>query len=250
MAQAPWYLDTGRPSLKHQKNPIQRYDHSISKLNEQVTRGIKIPTANKYRKGACTNCGAMTHQAADCLERPRKKGAKWTNEDIAADEVTLGKRGADWDSKRDRWDGYDPATHRRVVEEHAALEAARQALREEQLDKGTDLKEVKKLAKAGKKKKKKQKDEDDFGSSDESDDGDDEDKYADAADAAGQKMDAKTRITVRNLRIREDTAKYLMNLDVESAHYDPKSRSMREAPNASIDPEDVRPFHSFYVCMG
>lgn len=37
--------------------------------------------------------------------------------------------------------------------------------------------------------------------------------------------------SVRNLRIREDTAKYLLNLDANSAHYDPKSRSMREDPN-------------------
>jgi len=36
--------------------------------------------------------------------------------------------------------------------------------------------------------------------------------------------------SVRNLRIREDTAKYLLNLDPNSAHYDPKSRSMREDP--------------------
>merc|ERR1712039_372588 len=36
--------------------------------------------------------------------------------------------------------------------------------------------------------------------------------------------------TVRNLRIREDTAKYLLNLDLESAYYDPKSRSMRDDP--------------------
>ena len=43
--------------------------------------------------------------------------------------------------------------------------------------------------------------------------------------------------TVRNLRIREDTAKYLLNLDPASAHYDPKSRSMREDPN----PEKVGP---------
>jgi hypothetical protein len=38
--------------------------------------------------------------------------------------------------------------------------------------------------------------------------------------------------SVRNLRIREDTAKYLLNLDPDSAHYDPKSRSMREDPQA------------------
>jgi pre-mRNA-processing factor SLU7 len=37
--------------------------------------------------------------------------------------------------------------------------------------------------------------------------------------------------SVRNLRIREDTAKYLLNLDANSAYYDPKSRSMREDPN-------------------
>ncbi len=30
--------------------------------------------------------------------------------------------------------------------------------------------------------------------------------------------------SVRNLRIREDIAKYLLNLDPNSAHYDPKSR--------------------------
>ena len=35
----------------------------------------------------------------------------------------------------------------------------------------------------------------------------DEDKYADDVDMPGQKFETKQRITVRNLRIREDTAK-------------------------------------------
>lgn len=38
-------------------------------------------------------------------------------------------------------------------------------------------------------------------------DSDDEDKYAEDADMPGQKFETKQRITVRNLRIREDTAK-------------------------------------------
>lgn len=42
--------------------------------------------------------------------------------------------------------------------------------------------------------------------------------------------DDRTRTTMMNLRIREDTAKYLFNLDVESAFYDPKTRSMRDNP--------------------
>jgi pre-mRNA-processing factor SLU7 len=42
---------------------------------------------------------------------------------------------------------------------------------------------------------------------------------------------AQMKVTARNLRIREDTAKYLHNLDVDSAYYDPKSRSMRDNPH-------------------
>jgi len=42
----------------------------------------------------------------------------------------------------------------------------------------------------------------------------------------------------RNLRIREDTAKYLLNLDVDSAYYDPKTRSMREDPLPDADPNE------------
>ncbi|KAL9191586.1 hypothetical protein ACHAXT_001292 [Thalassiosira profunda] len=48
---------------------------------------------------------------------------------------------------------------------------------------------------------------------------------------------AQMKVTARNLRIREDTAKYLRNLDPNSAYYDPKSRSMRDNPYAH-NPED------------
>jgi pre-mRNA-processing factor SLU7 len=34
----------------------------------------------------------------------------------------------------------------------------------------------------------------------------------------------------KDLRIREDTAKYLLNRDVNSAYFDPKSRSMKDNP--------------------
>lgn len=66
--------------------------------------------------------------------------------------------------------------------------------------------------------------------------GEDDEKYADDADMAGVEvdMDSRTRITVRNLRIREDTAKYLYNLSENAPHYDPKSRSMRENPFAGL----------------
>lgn len=52
-------------------------------------------------------------------------------------------------------------------------------------------------------------------------------------------MDSRTRITVRNLRIREDTAKYLYNLDPNGPYYDPKSRSMRENPFANVPGKEL-----------
>ncbi|KAI0930268.1 mRNA splicing protein [Taiwanofungus camphoratus] len=235
IAQVPWYLDTGAPTLSHQR--MLDYDRSSEKLGNWYDRGAKAgPAAKKYRKGACENCGAMTHKRQDCLERPRRRGAKFTSKDIAPDEV-IQEVANGYDAKRDRWNGYDPAEHKRVYEEYAAVEAARQKLREEEIDKQTttDLAAVRKVAKAGKEKAEGR--EDDFGSSEEEDE--DQDKYAESADAVGQKLDTKTRITVRNLRIREDTAKYLINLDPSSAYYDPKTRSMRDNPLMNIPPEEA-----------
>ncbi|KAI0812519.1 Pre-mRNA splicing Prp18-interacting factor-domain-containing protein [Irpex lacteus] len=237
IAKAPWYLDTGAPSLSHQRMPD--YDRSSDKLDNWYDRGAKAgPAAKKYRKGACENCGALTHKKQDCLERPRKRGAKFTNKDIAADEI-IQDVATGYDAKRDRWNGYDPSEHKKVYEEYQAVEAARQKLREEAIDKQTttDLAEVRKVAKAGKTEGGKDKD-DDFGSSEDEDE--DADKYAESADAVGQKLDTKTRITVRNLRIREDTAKYLINLDPSSAYYDPKTRSMRDNPLQNVPPEEAR----------
>jgi pre-mRNA-processing factor SLU7 len=41
----------------------------------------------------------------------------------------------------------------------------------------------------------------------------------------------------RNLRIREDQANYLLNLDTNSAYFDPKSRSLRDNPNPHLPDE-------------
>ena len=47
------------------------------------------------------------------------------------------------------------------------------------------------------------------------------------------------KVTTRNLRIREDTAKYLRNLDPDSAYYDPKTRAMRENPLPGTSADEV-----------
>ncbi|CAB3987489.1 Pre-mRNA-splicing factor SLU7 [Paramuricea clavata] len=201
-----------KPTLKHQR-PQEEKQKQFAKIDASYKRGTKETSAIKYRKGACENCGAMTHKKKDCLERPRRVGARFTGEDIRPDEYLPEQVNFDYDGKRDRWVGYDSEEHQRVLEEYQKMEMAKQQLKSDKLHQ--DLMDGKKIEE-----KEKLSD----------DDEEDEDKYADDVIIPGQKFDSKRRTTVRNLRIREDTAKYLYNLDPNSAHYDPKTRSMRTNP--------------------
>ena len=218
ISSAPWYYNSEGPTLKHQR-PQDDKQKVFTHLNTYYSRGLKGSKANKFRKGACENCGAMGHQKKECFERPRKKGAKYTEDNIAADDVMLPKLDLDFDGKRDRWNGFDPSEYKAVVEEHEKIEVFKRKMKAQRLKEGEDI------------------------SSDEGEDDDeeDEDKYAEDFDMPGTKVDSKQRITVRNLRIREDTAKYLRNLDPNSAHYDPKTRSMRTNPyqGTGKKPEEV-----------
>ena len=65
-------------------------------------------------------------------------------------------------------------------------------------------------------------------------------------EAMHQQRDEKN-FAVRNLRMREDTAKFLYNLDLNSAYYDPKSRSMRGNPNPSARPGEESYFGDNFV---
>jgi len=128
IATAPWYMQDDEGSKKvlfHQRaelNKKETYD-SIDTWYERGQKVSSVPT--KFRKGACTNCGAMTHKTRDCCERPRKIGAKWTGKDIQPDEIVKEVR-LDWDGKRDRWNGYDPESHTKLVEQYAHFEQERQ----------------------------------------------------------------------------------------------------------------------------
>ncbi|KAL5220989.1 hypothetical protein ABZP36_025702 [Zizania latifolia] len=234
MSSAPWYLNADKPSLKHQRN--WKSDPNYTK--SWYDRGAKLFQANKYRKGACENCGAMTHDKKSCMERPRNVGAKWTNISIAPDEKVESFE-LDFDGKRDRWNGYDPSTYTRVIADYEAREEARKKYLKEQ--------QLKKLE------EKDGEDGEENVASEEEDEEDglkiDEAKVDESAQMDFAKVEKRVRTTgggstgtVRNLRIREDTAKYLLNLDVNSAYYDPKTRSMREDPLPDADPND-----KFYV---
>ncbi|CAF2119501.1 unnamed protein product [Rotaria magnacalcarata] len=265
MTDVPWYVtyDHEKPTLKHQRIHPEK-SKQFDTLNEWYARGHAEKVATRYRPGACENCGAMTHKRKDCVDRPRRLGARYTGSDFAPDEYIQTDINLSWDGKRDRWNGVDINWHQqKIQDEHQRLADAKKALKSKKLDEEAVADEeaaaeeaaaevaaaeaatadplvtvAAKPSEADKKvkaiKSAKVVDSDD-------DEDDEEYKYTDSMDMPGQHVDSKQRISVRNLRIREDTAKYLLNLDAESAYYDPKSRSMRDNPftGTNKDPSQV-----------
>jgi len=233
-------LNSTLPGLKHQRQ------HKHEEFDKNwYNRGQKAgPAAIKFRKGACANCGAMTHKAMECVERPRKVGAKWTSDDIKPDEIIQDVH-LDYDGKRDRWNGYDPNTYKKVMAAYDKADVERRKKKQEaSLDSNITEPDENQARFPNKGKEGENKQESAL--ADESDSESDSDRETEEGFKEGtgynnapvQKMDPKTRTTIRNLRIREDTAKYLRNLDLNSAYYDPKTRSMRENPNPHGNPSE------------
>ncbi|KAH8268141.1 hypothetical protein KR026_000757 [Drosophila bipectinata] len=211
ISNAPWYYGSQGPTLKHQR---PQHEDERGQLDKRGPKGLDTTRiVTKFRKGACENCGALTHKRKDCLERPRKVQAKYAESILVHDEHLVNDEAVNYDEKRDRWSSYDPANHREIIEEYEKVEEAKRQLKAEKLKNDPDA-EI-------------------------SDEEGNEDKYVDEVDMPGTKVDSKQRITVRNLRIREDTAKYLRNLDPNSAYYDPKTRSMRDNPNPQVPAEEA-----------
>lgn len=181
------------------------------KKDEWYARGRRSgPAATKYRKGACENCGSMSHKAKDCLSRPRARGARWSGKDIEADEVVQDVR-LGWDAKRDRWNGFDARQYMSVVDEFNEMDELRQKALE---------------AKKG-------------------EEGGTGDTYAEELDPTKHQSTA-----TRQLRIREDTAKYLLNLDLNSATYNPKTRALVDAGEGEDKTADVFAEEGFMKASG
>ncbi|KIW14219.1 hypothetical protein PV08_07001 [Exophiala spinifera] len=217
ISKRPFWAETSSDAdyLEHQR--LQSASKDTLDTAKWYDRGRKAgPASTKFRKGACENCGAMTHKTKDCLSRPRKAGARWTGRDIQADEVIEDVK-LGWDAKRDRWNGYDPREYAAVVKEYEDLEALKKSAATSNGTTSTP----------------------DAGT--EADDADA--KYGEETD-----MGRSQPTSTRQLRLREDTANYLKNLDLDSARYDPKTRTMdTSAPelsnNGEVDVSDgfVRP---------
>ncbi|XP_074605698.1 pre-mRNA-splicing factor Slu7 [Brevipalpus obovatus] len=217
----PWYYQSSGPTLKHQR-PQEDKTKKYNRIDEWYQRGPGKAMATRWREGACENCGAMGHDRKSCFEKPRKVPARYTNVVLAPDEKSQPNLNLDYDGKRDRWNGFDPKMYKIVEQEFEKIEEAKKKMKEKNILTSNQ-------------------DPDKIREDDSDTESDDDERYAERVDMPGTKVDSKQRITVRNLRIREDTAKYLRNLDPDSAYYDPKTRAMRDNPykNTGKNPAEL-----------
>ncbi|GAB67445.1 step II splicing factor, partial [Plasmodium cynomolgi strain B] len=254
---APWYLNQTKPGLKH-----QRYK-GTDKVKIEEERNKRVYVKNlKHVSDFCKNCGSATHKEKDCLERTRKKKLNFAKRDDEEDYVCL-TQDLGYDGNRDRWVGYNADNFEHVYKEYEKIVEEKKKRKAEELKQKYERK-----ATTGKKRRGEEagggdgrneagggeandqsgsdseNEEDDAGLEDDADLEDDAPKAASGANdpqKSNAKGSEKHRNVARNLRIREDTAKYLYNLSLNSAFYDPKSRSMREDPFATTRknlPED------------
>lgn len=194
----PWMQNTTR--AKAQALPAVVAGSQKASMEQWFPRGAPEQQVYKYRDGACENCGAMTHKRKDCVERPRKVGAKFTGQNFQGDERMM-DLDFSYEARHDRWNGFNPDSYMEKVKEY---NLTTQKAEEENMEKGEDINE-------GFKRKMMNR------------------MYLDPT------SDPKTK-TPMGLRQDGDIPKYLLNLEDDSAVYDAKSRAMNANPKPSDQP--------------
>ena len=250
----PWYLNQTENSLKHQKAQVEV---TKAPITNYTMKGIANSSVYKFRKGACENCGSVTHNLKECLERPRKRGAKWSGQQYAGDEYIL-EVPLDYEGKRDRWNGYDPNSFNRIMHEYQKFEEEKKRKKRDEMSKITDQNlKLKKMRDEDLEESVSSEDEEKLLVNDIPEEfreavkqmplGEDEDREMTDEDVMAYLVELRKDKTKnindipkkvlyrlcasKSLHVGADYSKYLINLALNSAYYDGKSRSMRENPN-------------------
>jgi pre-mRNA-processing factor SLU7 len=140
MVDVPWYVtyDRAKPTLKHQRVHDEKKvvtDGMDKWYQRGAASSAQAHVAIKFREGACENCGAMGHVRKDCLEKPRKRIAKYGAPVIAPDDIAQPKLNLTFDGKRDRWNGVDVEVHQEHLRtEFEKLQEARRLIRAKKIE--------------------------------------------------------------------------------------------------------------------
>ena len=235
--------------LKRNRKPyliakVIRIDYKREIMDVEYEDGTK---EKKIKWKATTSSG-------DPKLRLTKSGARTaleTGGETEREGIIIGKE--TYDSKRDAYHGMQVEDQQRLVHQQflrrEELRKQRRARQLERKEKGELQDEKESLDKNNNKHKGSDSDSDSDSDYDSDAGSDSDEEFVQKDEDAkihtsrmarqGGVGGAQMKVTARNLRIREDTAKYLRNLDLDSAYYDPKSRSMRDNPYQDANPSEV-----------
>ena len=101
-ASVPWYVGKGTDSsLRHHKMPEKQKNVQEGQRNYF----LKSNKPKRWRPGCCSNCGAPGHNSRECVEPPRKIGAKYTDANLQRGQRVQKNEHLTFETKHDRWTG-------------------------------------------------------------------------------------------------------------------------------------------------
>lgn len=216
----PWYYQQSESQdyLIHHRQSQDKKKLLDIENNQEAKIGIDIDdkvikrrfdTKHGPNEKKCDNCGQWGHLKKDCLERPKKIKRKSMSKEDEAVEVRDDDN-LDYDAKKDRWFGYTGEDYDEVVNKWEAKSKAKEdnnSLAPPQYDKDEEIE----LFKLG--------------------------LMKDSKVLLKQlEISAQERNLGRtSVRLREDKAAYLNDINSTELKYDPKSRIYKSEDTGYID---------------
>lgn len=209
----PWFYREGEKNgdyLVHHRR-ARRDGESGDNSEARVGVGIrdefeKVQVVKSVRRGGdrCGNCGSAGHSRRDCLERAGVLGRREGPEVIAVRREASGA--VNWDARKDRWYGYGGKEYDEVLKK---WQAGSEETQEE--EEWWDTDEEVELMKLG--------------------------LYKDAEGLIRVDEPGSGKLQRASVRLREDRAAYLSDLNSAETNYDPKSRLYKTGSLGSVDEE-------------
>lgn len=172
-------------------------------------RMINIVKTGPVGGNNCTNCGSSDHVKRDCLERPRKLANSFKNVNRIVSIRNDSSDNSDWDARKDRWFGYTGKEYNDLLKdwERKKIDAKKPEEQDEELLWDTD--EEVELMKLG--------------------------LYKNVMGTLKQDDLQNSQLQRASVRLREDRAAYLNDVNSDEIKYDPKSRLYKSEVLGSVD---------------
>lgn len=191
-------------------------NNSEPKVGSGIKDEFETVTFTQKRKGTyaqCLNCGSANHNRKDCLERPKKSHKTGTKEEAIISVRKDSHAQLNWDARKDRWYGYSGKEYDNVIkswqEKRKKEENSKRAILESEQELLWDTDEEVELTKLG--------------------------LYKDSVGTLKQDDFKNSQLQRASVRLREDRAAYLNDVNSSEIKYDPKSRLYKSDSLGSTD---------------